>query len=190
MNQSLIASPNCAWREEKGIIRRSVDIIRLSANADGTTGPLWIPRLKSQGCEVHQVAESILCSPEFTLSKPGTLEIAILRGILFKSDDRYTSAIRAMANDFGFTKPEMDASCILREILSNEVVRAMRLRWIVIMHEPFNLDGIATLLRVGRPADGRWLSTTNDYPTGWWPRDDGGFAFAVAPQDSPQCSVP
>lgn len=168
-----VSEPTCAWREEDGVIYFSVA-------SDGTTGEEWIRRLEGKGFRIGDYAESILRSDDFKPTNGVTSEIAVLKGMLFKDNDRITKKIRAEADRRELTKPNAELACLIREKFTDKEIEAMGLWWIVAMHEPIkDSDGAPRLLRADRRDDGRRLDACYGEPDGRWFRD-GGFAFVVS----------
>lgn len=167
-----VSEPTRLWREQDGIIYFSV-------TPDGTTGEEWIVRLEKRGFRVSDYAKSVLRSPDFKPTTGVTIEIAVLKGTLFKDNDRITKKIRAEAAKRKLLKPNAEIACLIRETFTDDEIEAMGLVWIIIMHEPIKDSGGGPfLLGADRDGGGRWLSTARDDPEFRWSRDDG-FAFAV-----------
>jgi len=169
----LISEPIRNWREENNVIYFSV-------TSDGTTGEQWIARLESKGYHVSDYAKSLLRSKDFQPTSGVTTEIAVLKGMIFKDADRVTKKIRKNAEDRKFSTPNAEVACLIREMFTDEEIKAMGLSWIVIMHEPIkDSGGGLRLLRTGRRSDGGWLSARYGRSANQW--DSGnGFAFAVS----------
>jgi len=171
--ETTISEPERAWREQDGVVYFSV-------MSDGTTGEEWINRLESKGFRLSDYAKSVLRSPDFQPTDGVTYEIAVLKGMLFEDSNRVTKKIRAEAKGRGFTTPNAEVACLIREKFSDEEIEAMGLWWIITMHEPIeDSDGSPYLLSVRRRDDGRWLGAYYDFPAHRWRRGDG-FAFAVS----------
>lgn len=162
-----------SWREGD-------DVIRFSVTSDGTSGEEWITRLENKGFRVSDYAKQILRSPDFKPSSGIATEIVVLKGSLFKDDDRITKNIRAEADKRKLEKPNAEVACLIREKFTDKEIEAMGLMWIVVMHEPIkDSDGDPALLDASRDDDGRWLDACYDGPGNRWDRGDG-FAFVVA----------
>ena len=168
-NELTISEPERNWQEKDGIIY-------LTVTSDGTTGPQWIKRLQKKGFRLSDYAKSLLISVDFKPTKGVVYEMAILKGTLFNDRDCVTKKIRAMAKEKGFTTPNAEVACLLRESLSDEELEAMGLYWIINMHEPIkDSDDGLYLLRLGRDDDGHWLYACYGIPGFQWSR---GFGFA------------
>jgi hypothetical protein len=169
----IVSEPTRSWREEKGVIYFSV-------TSDGTTGEEWIARLESKGFLVGDYAKSVLRSKSFKPTTGITYEIAVLKGEFFSDSDRITKTIRKEAKNRKFSTPSAEVACLIREKFSDKELEAMRLYWIVAMHEPIkDSDGDPTLLGACRIAFGSWFCTYYDYPASLWFRSFG-FAFVVS----------
>jgi hypothetical protein len=171
--RNTVSEPTRSWREQDGVIYFSV-------TSDGTTGEDWIKRLKSNGFRVGVNAKQILRSPDFKPTSGVTTEVAVLKGILFENQSRFTKKICTEADDRNLSEPNAELACLIREMFTDKEIEAMGLDWIVVMHKSISGSGSGpSLLEVGRDGVGRWLSAC-DYrgPGGRWGRY-GGFAFAV-----------
>jgi hypothetical protein len=172
----IVSEPERKWREKNGVIYFSVTSDGTTGSDDGTTGSEWIKRF----ADIGDYAKSVLRSPDFKPTNGVTTEIAVLKGMLFENDDRTTKNIRAEAKKRGFTKPNAEVACLIREKFTDEELEAMGLWWIIVMHEPIkDSDGDPSLLGASRDGDGSWLLARWGDPGRWWHRDDG-FAFAVS----------
>lgn len=168
-----VSEPTRNWREEDGVIYFSV-------TSDGTTGEEWIKRLEDKGFRVGDYAKSVLRSPDFKPTTGVTTEVAVLKGMLFEDNDRITKKIRIEAANRNFQTPNAEIACLIRELFTDEEIKAMGLTWIVAMHEPIkDSDGDPRLLSARRVGDGRWLDAYYGKPGSRWVREDG-FAFAVS----------
>ncbi|KKS64141.1 MAG: hypothetical protein UV34_C0049G0004 [Parcubacteria group bacterium GW2011_GWB1_42_6] len=169
----VISRPSYSWRGQDGMIY-------LSVTSDGATGAQWIKRLKKKGFRIGDYAKQVLCSPDFKPTSGVTYEIAVLKGMLFEDNNRITLKIRAEAEKRGWTKPNAEITCLIREKFSDEEMESMGLWRIVVMHEPIkDSDGVPILLGAYRGGDGQWLYACCDNPGGRWDRDYG-FAFVAS----------
>lgn len=168
-----VSEPIRSWWEEDGVIY-------LSVTSDGTTGPEWIARLEKRSYRVSDYAKSVLCSKDFKPTSGVTIEIAILKGMLFKDSNRITKKIRAEAESRKLSTPNAEIACLIREKFSDKEIKAMGLYWIVAMHEPIkDSGGDPLLLGAGRDNDGSWLNTGDGSPDNECDRSLG-FAFVVS----------
>ena len=164
---------NQRWHEEG-------DVIYLSVTSNGMTGPQWIEHLEKLGFHLSAYAKSVLHSPNFKPTNGVKYEVAILKGTLFKDEDRVTKKIRTDAIGRKLEKPNAELACLIRENFSDEEIEAMGLWWIIVMHEPIeDSDGLLRLLGASRDGNGRWLNAYYDNPDFGWSRDIG-FAFVVS----------
>jgi hypothetical protein len=169
----IVSEPTRSWREEKGVIYFSV-------TSDGTTGEEWIARLESKGFLVGDYAKSVLRSKSFKPTTGITYEIAVLKGEFFSDSDRITKTIRKEAKNRKFSTPSAEVACLIREKFSDKELEAMRLYWIVAMHEPIkDSDGDPLLLCALRNDYGSWFCTDYGGPGRKW-RRSSGFAFVVS----------
>lgn len=168
-----VSEPTRSWREEDGVIYFSV-------TSDGTTGEGWIRRLRGNGFHVENYAKQILRSLNFRPTSGVTTEVAVLKSVLFEDNDRITDKIRDEASRRNLTTPNAELACLIREKFTNEEFEAMRLRWIVVMHEPIsNFDGDPSLMFAYYNDVGRWLGAYDDVPVSRWNRCNG-FAFTAS----------
>ncbi|OGF87625.1 hypothetical protein A3B19_02420 [Candidatus Giovannonibacteria bacterium RIFCSPLOWO2_01_FULL_46_32] len=168
-----VSAPARSWREEDGVIYFSVI-------SDSTTGEDWINRLESKGFCEGDYAKQVLRSQDFKPTSGVTTEVAVLKGMLFKDNDRATREIRAEADKRKLEKPNAEVACLIREKFTDRELEAMGLWWIVVMHEPINDSvGCPSLLFADRDGDGRWLRAYDGRPGFRWHRGHG-FAFAVS----------
>jgi len=161
------------WQEKDGVIYFSV-------TSDGTTGPEWIERLGKKGFQIEDYAKILLRSDDFKPTSGVTYIITVLKGEMFFVNDRITKNICAEADKKGFTKPNAEVACLIRENFSDKEIKAMGLWWVVVMHEPIKDSvGDSGLLFTGRHGVGRWLFAHHCGGSYKWGRGDG-FAFVVS----------
>lgn len=161
-----------SYREEDGIIRFTV-------TSDGTSGVDWIKRLEDGGYNVGDYTKQVLLSPEFKPTNGVTTEIAVMKGVLFSNDERYTANIRAEASKRKYITPNPEVACLIRIMFTDKEIEQMGLWGIVAMHEPVK-DSVCDprLLYARRDGKGRWLDAYSDSPDhGWF--GGRGFAFVV-----------
>lgn len=167
--------PTRSWREEGGVIYFSV-----TSPLDVRTGEEWITRLESKGLHVDDYAKQVLRSPDFKPTNGMTTEVAVLKGRLFKDEDRTMKKIRAEADKRKLMKPNVELACLIREKFTDREVEQMCLLFTIIaMHEPINdSDGNSILLGMSRAYDGG-LYACDGNPNRWLSHILG-FAFAVS----------
>lgn len=168
-----VSEPARSWREQDGVIYFSV-------TSDGTTGEDWIKCLEGKGFRVGDYAKQVLRSPDFKPTSGATIEVAVLKGMLFEDNDRITKKIRAEADKRKLSKPNAELACLIRQKFTDKEIEQMGPWYIVAMHEPINdSDGDPSLLDASRFDVGRWLNAFSDRPDYGWGRDSG-FAFVVS----------
>jgi hypothetical protein len=171
--ESTVSKPSRRWRERR-------NIVYLKITTDGTTGPQWVERLEKKGFRLTKYAKNILLSPEFKPTSGITMNIAILRGIIFEEDDRTTKKILVEAENRGLMRPNAEAACIIREILTDRETRNLDLWWVAVMHQPVkDMTDISRLLDMYWDNTGRWLDADYDTPDFRW-GIKFGFVF-IAP---------
>ena len=162
----VLAEPRAIWREENGIIYLP------AITTDGTSGEAWIKRLEDGGFKVGDKAKTILKSSNFKATSGITIYIAILLEIkLFsKKSSTMDKEVDAKAFKYGFSKPNIEISCLILEQLKNRV-KKMGLCGINIMHnlvktqneEKYfmcNIDTTMNRLRISN----NFLHTTTEGP--------------------------
>ncbi len=161
------------WREHEGVVYFSV-------TSDGTTGTEWIARLEKKGLLVGDYAKQVLLSSDFKPTTGLTIEVGVLKGILFKKRQCLIENISKVAFDRNFKIPHAEIACLIREKFTDDDMQAMGFVWIVTMHEPIK-DSVDdwSLLISGRLNEGDWLSTCFEDINQNIPFD-GGFAFVVS----------
>lgn len=172
--ETVVLPSSCCWREQNGVIY--VTVI-----SDGTTGPQWKKRL-NQKMPVLKEAEEILLSDSFNPTNRLVMEIAILRGILFDYNSRMFDDIRAEAERRGLKTPNPEVACLLSEKLSIDLLKALELRFLVVMHEEVTTDSYEDGLLTINSLDDLYQGDLRAYPSydgSAWEREDG-FAFLVS----------
>ncbi len=155
------------------------NIIYTSVTSNGKTGQQWIDYFTAKGIQISDWAKDLLLSDEFVPTNGVTTELAIIKGVMFKDSERTVRNIRAEADKRGFTKPNPEVACLLRDKYSNAELEAMGLWYIVTMHEPIKDSvGDPDLLNVDRDDDS-WLDADCGEPDNRF-HDESGFAFAIS----------
>jgi hypothetical protein len=156
--------------------------IYFTVTSNGFSGKDWIKHFNKKGVEIGNYAKQLLLSEDFKPSKKGTTsQIVVIKGEFFSDNDRITSKIREEADRRNMTKPNAEVACLIRDLFTDDEIKAMGLSWIVTMHEPIkDSDGDPHLLSTNRNGNKSWLSTYYGPPDRRWHRGSG-FAF-VAPQ--------
>ena len=168
-----VSEPTRSWREEDGVIYFSV-------TSDGTTGKDWITRLESKGFRVGDYAKQVLRSPDFKPTSGVTTEVAVLKGMLFEEQSWIMTTVCAEADRRKLLKTNAELACLIREKFTDEEIKAMGLRNIIVMHEPIKDDNNQRiLLEVSRYGLGNSVGARLCGPFDRWGCQDG-FAFAVS----------
>ncbi len=120
------------------LLSESEGIVTYSVISDGTTPLDWHNRLK-KNFQVGFNAKLALSDPltESFMPTNGTKRtLVILKGKLFRKKDRTFEKIKEFAASRNMITPHAEVSCLLREKLTNDEIKAMGLRTIIVMHEP------------------------------------------------------
>ena len=127
---------------------------------------------------------SNLLHPDFQPTKKGTkIKIAILRGKLFKNDDRLTANVHVMADKLKLGKLNADIACLIRSMFTDKEIEAMGLDSIVFMHN--SISGGFFITTTGVCRDHSWFGACHDSIDNKW-SEGVGFALEasqVLPQD-------
>lgn len=165
--------PQKKWWKANGVIC-------LKVISDGTTGEQWIERLEKKGFKISKYAKELLLSKDFKPTFGVEYTIAVLKGSIFNDTNRVTKRIRDEASARKLTTPSPEVACLIREMFSDEEIKAMGFGWIVTFHKPIkDSDGGLRLLNARLYGDGSWLSARHDSPDDSW-LDGSGFAFEVS----------
>jgi hypothetical protein len=159
---------------------RSDGNISLMVTSDGTTGEEWIGRLQKKGFSVGENARIMLRSNDFKPTKGVTTRIVVIKGASIIATGLTDGNIRAEASKMKLVAPNAEVACLIREMFTDQELKAMGVWWIVTMHEPIkSYGGKPALLYVTRDFNGMVI---DGYPVGSGdPWDtEGGFAFAVS----------
>ncbi len=167
-----VSEPVRNWREVDGIIYFSV-------TSNGKTGQEWMDYFKTKKIVVGDWAKQLLESPDFQPTNGVTTEIAVLKGMLFNDSDRVTKNIRNEADRRGWSKPNAEVACLIRDMFTDEELKTMGLYWIVVMHEPILDSGGNPNLFSADRSDGSYLGAYYGKPDDRW-NPDNGFAFAIS----------
>lgn len=129
--------------------------------SDGTTGAQWIKRLEAASHSVDDSVKESLLSPAFIPTSGITYIMAILRGSLFPEHRCTTIEARKFGRKFGFEAPHPEASFLMREMLTNAIMRAMRIQWITMMHSPYLFGSAHHLFSIRKDGDASHMSVRN-----------------------------
>lgn len=149
--------------------------ICFTVTSNGKTGPEWIERLKAQGSRVTRCAESMLRSESFKPTNGVTYEVVVLKGKSFASHNLVNKKIRAKAAELKLIAPNAEVACLIRELFTDDDLKAMGLWCIVTMHEPIEDVGDPGLLSVVCYDDVTLLDGFSGEPASEW---DESCAFA------------
>ncbi len=125
--ETLLVKNSNKWREQDGVFYFSV-------TSDGTTGEEWITRLEEKGFSVNSDAKKLLLSDDFKPTSGVTTEVAVLKSNSFSS--LKIKNIVAESIEFGYSNPNAEVACLLREMISDEEMMDLNVWSIVIMHQP------------------------------------------------------
>jgi len=171
--QAEIFFPIKKYREENGVIYFKV-------TSDGTTGEQWIIRLEKAGFKISKQTRDLLLSKDFKTTTGVTYEIAVIKGNIFTDSNHITQKIRNEAAKRKLVTPNPEAVCLIREMFSDEEIKAVGLQWMVTFHRPTKDSGGKLFpLDTGRDCDGSWPNTDFDISDRSWCNTDG-FAFVVS----------
>lgn len=153
-------------------VRTEDDVIYFSVTSDGTSGKDWIARLEAKGLYVECHLEESLLNSNFSPTTGVTTSVAVLKGTLFKNHKRFSKVIYAEAARRGFTQLDVETACLVHDHFSNDEIKALGLKWIVVM------DGLAHFFGAHRGNAARWLVNHRGPRFRWY--KNHGFAFAVS----------
>lgn len=167
--QAEIYFPEKKWWKEKGIIYFKVI-------SDGTVGDAWITRLEKKGFKLSDCAKELLLSKDFETTTGVVYTIAVLSGGLFTNSNRIAKKIRSEATKRKLATPNPEVACLIREMFSDDEIKAMGFSLIATFHKPIqDSGGTLKLLRTYRGGSGYWLSDNCD---DWY--CSNGFAFVFS----------
>ncbi len=107
-------------------------------------------------------------------------KIALVPGKEIESaSERSTANLRKLGEKYGYEKPLAGIIPRIREVLSDEQMKALGIWYVAALHDPIkDSDGSPSALRVNRYDDGRWVGADWGDPVPGW-RVAGAFAFPV-----------
>jgi hypothetical protein len=109
---------------------------RLPVVSDGTGGPDWIERLRDQSFSVMVSAEGLLRSVDFQSVGPDGSQAVVLKMPEQLLGRWSLKAARDLAEQLGFSTPQPEVACLMREQVSDDDVRDMGLRCMLVAHQP------------------------------------------------------
>lgn len=158
------------WFMREGLYRRRVTVPTWS-------GDNWVTRLRRRQVGVNSLAEALLRTPQFVVGTGRHYDLAIMRGSDLSQDQRRTSSLRQEAFIRGLRAPVPAVGCVLRVIMSDELLKSMGMSQLIIMHNPIpDLFARHRLLQICSGNDLRAVCLTHDKPWDCW----SGFVFAVS----------
>lgn len=174
-DEIIISKPKRTWREENGVIYFTV-------TSGGTTGAEWIDRLKKKDYSIgSDYALSVLTADDFRPTAGITTEVAVLKDMHNEGECLCSNeTIRKAAKDLNLETPNAELACLICEKFTNDEIRQMGLRQIVVMHSPINdTDDYPRLLTIISDGRNRFLEVS------WGKvrdrqRYEHGFAFTVS----------
>jgi len=186
MRQTGVKDPNEAIRlvnsrkwiisEYKPFFIERFDIIHLSFTTDGTSGFQWIERLEDENIELENYVKTILNCLNFNPTIGVKTKIAIIKGKHFKQEDCNKEKLYAEVSRLNLINPSVESACYLREMLTNDTIKAMGLMSIKVMHNPIEcFDKQSAILTFGRRGDHSYLDAYFDQDKEF--SSDVGFAF-------------
>ena len=162
-----VSEPERKWKERDGVIY-------FSLTSNGKTGPEWITYLEGKGFRLSSEAKFLLNSKDFIPTNGITYEVEVLKGMLWNDNERTTEKIRGEAANRTLLDPNSELACLIRDAFSDEELKEMGLRWIVVFHKPIkDSDAGPCLLGADRCVDGQWLYAYCDNPGDKWYRQSG-----------------
>lgn len=115
----------------------------------------------------------------FQPTKGVNIEVAILKGELFKDGDRTSKNVRELALKRKLMRTKAEVACLIRDRFSDEDIRAMGLEAIVVFHEEIKdsaADPDCLVVQTNHSGGGLGGCYAEDDRS--WKLSDG-FAFAV-----------
>ena len=166
-------------------MRQQYNPLIITVTTDGRTGDQFITHMAGRATTtICHDARQLLRSSQFIPSNGITYNLAIIMGDEFQPSQRTNRHIETVATELGYLKPPMTVAPLLREKLSDDVLKIMNLRALVVMHPPIICDGSPSFLGIRRSRrQGHLLCA---YHCGlnfrWY--DNYGFAYLVLQESS------
>lgn len=151
-------------------------IICFSVKSDGASGNEWITRLNRRDIRLTGKAEKFLLSKRFKATSGKLSKIIILKNSLFQFYEPDLLQIRQYAETLGFSTPDVETACLIREKLSSKDVAEMGCKNIAVMHKPIRVDGEHLIFNICDIDNITLLSAISEDPNEIWSLG-GGFAF-------------
>lgn len=135
--------------------------------------------LASRGSTVGMYAESIISHPSVTVTNNVTYLMGVLFGDEFTESARTSDNIIKKASYRGWGAPPVETAHLLREKVSDEILKQLGLWRLVVMHDPLpDSRGILSRLALSRSGEGQYLGARSGRSDAPWNEDDG-FVFLV-----------
>jgi len=156
------------------------NVIYTAITPDGTSGSAWPDRLEKALYHVEDIAMGVFASNDFTpMSDLKPRVVAILKGDLFKAEERTTHSVCAEIAQRSFQQLPADATGYIREKFTDDDIEAMDLVWIVVTHKAIRINDAWYWLSAHRFDNGSWVSAYQCRPEHRLWDKEFGFACEV-----------
>jgi hypothetical protein len=147
-------------------LKEEKDVIYCSVVSSGITGEEWLEIFEEKNVKMEDFAEYLIREHFGKYVTSGiTTNLVLLKGSLFRDDERTLKNVRIEAKRRGLVAPSVEVACLFREKISGTNLRDLNLYKTVIMHEPIREE------EVSREGGGLFLfEAFNPYPG---PKDPG-----------------
>lgn len=144
-------------------LKEEKDVIYCSVVSSGITGEEWLEIFEEKDVKMENFVEYLIGLDYFGkhVTSGITTNLVLLKGSLFRDDERILKNIRIEAKRRGLVAPSIEVGPLFREKISSADLRAFNLYSTVIMHEPIREKEIS--------GDGKGLllfEAFNPYPDG------------------------
>lgn len=109
------------------------DMIYVNIVSNGLTGQEWINKFESEGRNLSKEVKTVLNSKEFISTNGVVYNLVIVLGKHFQYGERTVSNVREFAYSKGFYKTRLEVACLLRDLLSDDKMRDIFLRALIIV---------------------------------------------------------
>lgn len=135
--------------------------------------------LAGKGSTVGMYAESVINHPNVAVTSGVTYLLGVLFGNEFTESARTSDNIIKKASYRGWSAPPVETAHLLREKVTDEVLKQLGLWRLVVMHDPLpDSRGVQSRLALSRSGEGQYLGARNGRPDAPW-NDNDGFVFLV-----------
>jgi len=164
--------------QKKGVAATmSSDLTRVVVTSDGRTNEDFIRYWKEKNYSLSALGEDTTRRAKFVPTKGTEYCVRIILGSVLSDEDRSVSKIRAIAGERFLLALPFEAACLLREAVSDKMLRQLGLGCLLGMHHPVTgSDGHLTLLGIDRSRNGREICSCLGNPERRRSFRDG-FAF-------------